>query len=89
MKNSDRLIFWASVACLVFLILGIIIGYSVSQKQIWFWGISEKQREIELTIRRIELKEAKLDALLRAMKAYDREVCRLIEDLQMRPSEED
>jgi len=89
MNKQGRLITWVVVGVFVGIILGIIIGYSVSQKQIWFWGIKEKQKEIELTIRRIKLEEEKLDALLRAIKTYDREICRLIEDLRMRPSEED
>ncbi|MCD6194304.1 MAG: hypothetical protein J7L26_12705 [Candidatus Aminicenantes bacterium] len=86
---KDRLITWVSIGVFVGIIIGIIIGYSVSQKQIWFWGIEKKQKEIELTIRRIELEEKKLDAILRAIKTYDREICRLIEDLRMRPNEED
>jgi len=89
MNKQDRLIFWFSVACIVCLVLGMVVGYTISQKQIWFWGIEKKQNEIELTIRRIKLEEEKLDAILRAIKTYDREICRLIEDLRMRPSEED
>ena len=89
MSKQDRLISWVSVGVFVGIILGIIIGYSVSQKQIWFWGIEKKQNEIMLTIQRIELEEEKLDALLRVIKTYDREICRLIEDLRMRPNEED
>jgi len=89
MNKQDRLIFWFSVACIVFLVIGVIIGYTISQKQFWFWGVKKEQDKLTLAIQQVRLKEAKLDILLKRLQQYDKELCRLIEDLRISPSEED
>ena len=87
--KSDKSFVLACIMILAIFVIGVIVGYTISQKQLWFWGIQKKQDKLALTIQQVKIKEAKLDVLLKRLQRYDKELCRLIEDLRIRPSEGD
>ena len=87
--KSDKLFVLACLVVLVVFVVGVIVGYTISQRQLWFWGVKKEQDKLALTIQQVKLKEAKLDVLLKRLQQYDKELCRLIEDLKISPSVED
>ena len=87
--KSDKLFVLACLVVLVMFVVGVIVGYTISQKQFWFWDVKKEQDKLALTIQQVKIKEAKLDMLLERFKRYDKELCRLIEDLRISPSVED
>jgi len=89
MIKSDKIFIWMCFFTLILFVVGVIVGYTISQKQLWFWGVKKEQEKLALTIQQVRLKEAKLDVLLKRLQQYDKELCRLIEDLRISPSVED
>ena len=89
MIKSDKIFVWMCFFALIMFVVGVIVGYTISQKQFWFWGVKKEQDKLALTIQQVKLKEAKLDVLLKRLQQYDKELCRLIEDLRISPSVED
>jgi len=87
--KSDKSFILSCIVILVIFVVGVIVGYTISQKQLWFWGVKKEQNKLALTIQQVKLKEAKLDVLLEKLRRYDKELCRLIEDLRISPSVED
>ena len=89
MIKSDKNFVWMCFFALILFVVGVIVGYTISQKQLWFWGVKKEQDKLALTIQQVKIKEAKLDVLLKRLQQYDKELCRLIEDLRISPSVED
>jgi len=86
MIKSDKNFVWMCFFALVLFVIGVIVGYTISQKQFWFWGVKKEQDKLALIIQQVKIKEAKLDVLLKRLQQYDKELCRLIEDLRISPS---
>ena len=59
---------WLASSILLALIIGLIGGWVLNEKQLWFWGIKHDQAEIR---KEIEKTKAKEEAIQRFLKAFD------------------
>lgn len=59
---------WLAGGIFIALIIGLISGWILNEKQLWFWGIKHDQAEIRKDIEKIKNKE---EAIQRFLKAFD------------------
>jgi len=59
---------WLASSILLALIIGLIGGWVLNEKQLWFWGIKHDQAEIR---KEIEKTKAREEVIQRFLKAFD------------------
>jgi len=65
---------WLTSGIFIALIIGLIGGWILNEKQLWFWGIKHDQAQIRIKIKELDESSQRIQNLLRAWGEYAEEI---------------
>lgn len=65
---------WLAAGIFIALIIGLIGGWILNEKQLWFWGIKHDQAQIRIEIKKTEENSQRIQNLLRVWGEFAEEI---------------